>query len=371
MNTKLGDPLTTLTSGDEMAEQVVAASHQMIPRGRAGDTAISIMGEIVTAQRVAVPRVMAEIRTNIKALAAMSGSRWVYRIPFKNKRTGSVDYVEGPTIKCTNAVVRCYGNSLVTSRVIDNGDHWMIYARVVDLQTGSTYDRPYQQRKRQDTGMKDDGRALDMVFQIGVSKATRNVIANFLEDLVSYAVEEAKKGILERVGKNPEGARNWILEQLKEQGIEVKRVAAVYGRTPEHWTVPDMAKMFAEINSIHDGMVDADDIYPISQPQVEAPAKEPKEPVRRPAVKESSASLSGDGTVSPETGNQTQGTTAAAPASEGQPASGTGPATGAPVAPPPPNPPGDLTDVAATATEPRRRGRPKGSKPAVDFGEVL
>lgn len=239
----------------------VGANSQLVPIQK-GDTSVSVMGEIVTAQRVAVPRDLARIRNDIKALAAMSGARWVYRIPFKNRKTNQTDYVEGPTIKCANAIVRAYGNCLTTCRVFDEGDHWMIYARVVDLQSGATYDRPYQQRKGQDTGMRDAARQLDMVFQIGVSKATRNVVVNFLDDLVAYAVEEAKAGILERVNKNPKGAKDWIVKQLGDLEIEVKRVERVYGRVMDHWTVPDMAKMFAEINSIIDGMADAEDVYP-------------------------------------------------------------------------------------------------------------
>lgn len=243
---------------------VIPAGRSM-PAARADETQIHTMGELVTAQRVAVKRDMAEIRAEIKALAAMAGMRWVYRIPFKNRTKGTTEYVEGPTVKCTNSVFRAYGNCLLTTRVFTEGDSWIFYSRIVDLQKGSTYDRPFQQRKGQDTGMSDKARAGDMIFQIGVSKSQRNVVANFLEDLVAYAQEEAKKGVIERVNKNPGGAREWILAQLLELEIDVKRVEVIYGRTKEHWTVPDMAKMFAEINGIQDGMIDATDIYPMPE----------------------------------------------------------------------------------------------------------
>lgn len=260
--TRLKDPMEDVLRQEEYRGAGVMAGNQMIPSGRAGDTQVQVMGEVVTAQRVAVPRNMAEIRAEIKALAAMSGQRWYYRIPFKNKKTGQTEWVEGPTVKCTNSVFRAYGNCHLTTRVFSEGDSWIFYSRIVDLQRGSTYDRPFQQRKQQDTGMKDKARAADLVFQIGVSKSQRNVVSNFLEDLVAYAQEEARKGVLDRVKGNPDGARKWILEQLEDLKVDKKRVEGVYGRTAEHWTVPDMAKMFAEINGIADGMIDPDDLYP-------------------------------------------------------------------------------------------------------------
>lgn len=235
-------------------------------------TMISVTGEIVTAQKVAYPRNMGEVFRRIGINAAVAGARWFYRIPFKNKSTGQTDYVEGISIKGVNGVFREYGNCLLTTRVQDTPTHWIIYARFVDLETGSTYDRPFQQRKGQDTGMKDAERRADMVFQIGVSKATRNVLANALEDLCAHALESAKSGLVARVNKNPAGAKKWIVDHLAELEIDIKRVAKVYGRNVENWTVPDLAKIYAEITSIEDGMVDASEMYP----PIEAGTAEPQ-----------------------------------------------------------------------------------------------
>ena len=235
-------------------------------------TMISVTGEIVTAQKVAYPRNMGEVFRRIGINAAVAGARWFYRIPFKNKSTGQTDYVEGISIKGVNGVFREYGNCLLTTRVQDTATHWIIYARFVDLETGSTYDRPFQQRKGQDTGMKDAERRADMVFQIGVSKATRNVLANALEDLCAHALESAKSGLVARVNKNPAGAKKWIVDHLAELEIDIKRVAKVYGRNVENWTVPDLAKIYAEITSIEDGMVDASEMYP----PIEAGTAEPQ-----------------------------------------------------------------------------------------------
>lgn len=285
----------------------------LVPMNR-NETTISVQGELVTAQKVAVERDLGKIMARIKILAAGAGMRWFYRIPFKNNKKGTTDYVEGLTIKGANAVVREYGNCLVTQRVQDMGTHWVIYARFVDLERGTTYDRPFMQRKGQDTGMGDAERRADLVFQIGVSKATRNVLVNALEDLCSYAFEEARSGLQQRINKNPEGAKKWIIDKLAELKIDVKRVAAIYGRTPDHWLVPDMAKIYAEINAIEEGMADATDVYPMIDDKESA-----KKPEPTPAATTQPAQ------PEPATAGATEGTTTGpsgpsiAPAAGGQP----------------------------------------------------
>ena len=48
----------------------------------------------------------------------MAGERWFYRYPVRNRRTGKIDYIEGPSVKCTNAVARLFGNCSVESRTV-------------------------------------------------------------------------------------------------------------------------------------------------------------------------------------------------------------------------------------------------------------
>jgi hypothetical protein len=202
--------------------------------------------------------------------------------------------VEGGTIKMANSIAREYGNCLVDSRAIDQGRHWLIYARFVDLETGYTLVRPYQQRKAVDIGMRDEQRALDIVFQTGVSKAQRNVVLNALPDLAAFCLEEAKSATLAAVAERPEAAKKWILKKLGELNVDRRRVEAIYGRSADHWTVPDMAKIVAEIESVDEGMMNAEDVWPEqeaeSKPEsgakpkqatIAQPAEEPAKPVKR------------------------------------------------------------------------------------------
>jgi len=227
-----------------------------------GGTNITAQGAIITAQKVAVERDHSKIFQKLKVLAAAAGESWYYRWPTKNKN-GSTGWVEGPSIKLANNLAREYGNCQVNVRAFDQPDHWLFYARFVDVETGYSLERAFQQRKNQSTSKKmDKDRELDIVFQIGQSKAIRNVIVNALETHADFAMQEAKQQIVAKVGKDLDGWREKILDRLKEIKFDVRRVERVVGKSSDQWLAKDIARLVAELHSINDGMATADETYP-------------------------------------------------------------------------------------------------------------
>lgn len=234
--------------------------------------AVSVQDGIISAQKVAVERNELKILEKLKVLAAAAGENWYYRWPVNN-RDGSTTWVEGPSIKLANDLARIYGNCQVDVRAFDQGDSWMLYARFVDIESGYSLTRAFQQRKNQQTiKTKDAGRALDIVFQIGQSKAIRNVVCNALQTLADFAKEEAKNNLVERVGKKLDEYRTKVMIRLTDLKIDQKRVEATVGRTAENWLAHDVARIIAELQAIQDGMAHPDDLYP----DPNAPTERPK-----------------------------------------------------------------------------------------------
>ena len=217
-----------------------------------GDTALVTMApaspieRVVGAQKVAVYRDEQRVLEKIRVLASAAGSDWYYRFPVR-KKEGGADYIEGPTIKLANDIARLYGNCDIDVRVTDLGDSWLIYAKFFDIESGFTMTRPFQQRKGQ-RGMRGEGdRMLDINLQIGASKAIRNVIVNSLQSIADFALEEARNGLVDKVGKNLEAYRKRTSERLKEMQIELQRVEHIVGRPASKWTAWDIAKVIAMI----------------------------------------------------------------------------------------------------------------------------
>jgi hypothetical protein len=259
-----------------MQGPVPAAMHGFAPAER-----------VVGAQPVAVHRDEGELLKKLKVLAAAAGEDWYYRFPVRkkvrNEKTGRDEYVtdsiEGPSIKCANNVARLYGNCDVDSRVFDFGDSYMFYGRFTDLETGFSLTRPYRQRKSQSTmRTKDPQRAEDIVFQIGASKAIRNVICNALEFFTAFAAEEAKKSIIETVGKKLGFYRDKVAQRLSEMHIDLKAVETVRGRAFKDWLAPDVARTIAELQAIQDGMATIGETYLGETPDDDAASGETTEP---------------------------------------------------------------------------------------------
>lgn len=221
------------------------------------------------AQAVAVKRDEPEIFATLSKLAAVAADDWYYRFPVKGK-DGQTSYIEGPSIKCANNVARLFGNCDVDVRVIDAGDSYMFYARFMDLQTGYSLVRPFRQRKNQRTMKTDAGRAEDIVFQIGASKAIRNVICNALELFTGFGMEEAKKSVIDKVGKKLPEYKDRVVARLKDLRVDLSRAERLRGRVLKEWTAADVALTIAEIQSINDGMSTADDTWPTREEEAAA-----------------------------------------------------------------------------------------------------
>jgi hypothetical protein len=214
------------------------------------------------AQKVAVYRNERTVLEKLQLLAAAAGSDWYYRWPVTTAN-GEKEWVEGPSIKLADDLVRIYGNCDLDTQVVDIGDSWVFKSRFIDLETGYSRTRLYQQRKGQRTSKKMDAqRALDIAFQIGSSKAERNVVVHALRTFADYAVDEAKNSLIDKIGKNLAGWRDRVLDGLAKEGIEKQRVEKVMGRESDAWLAPDVAKVIASMKAIAEGMATWDESYP-------------------------------------------------------------------------------------------------------------
>jgi hypothetical protein len=218
---------------------------------------------IVGAQAVAVHRDEAIVLRKLKVLATAAGTDWYYRFPVKNRKENTTDWIEGPSIKLANDLARIYGNCDIDIRVMDLGDSWLFYARFTDFETGFSLTRPFQQAKNASKmGGADENRRRDIAFQVGVSKAERNVVVNALQTFADFAFEEARSALVDKIGKALPQYRDRTLQGLTSQQVDVKRVEAVIGRVAAEWLAPDVARVIAMMKAVADGMATWEETFP-------------------------------------------------------------------------------------------------------------
>jgi hypothetical protein len=223
------------------------------------------------AQLVVRDREPAKVLRALSQLAEAAGDEWYYRWPVnetykdpetKQKKT-RVKWVEGLTIKGANAVVREFGNCDVQiDEVEDLGSYWILYARFIDLQTGTSMSRPYRQRMGQ-KGIKTDAeRSLDIAFQIGTSKAIRNIVTNALADYSRFALEQAQDSNIKKYEAKLPAYRDKLASRFEDLNFALARVEAVVGRKIGEWRAKDVARVMAMGASVADEMATWDELCP-------------------------------------------------------------------------------------------------------------
>lgn len=231
----------------------------------AAQTIIQMASRDYTARKVAVARNLQKILADLRTLCASWGETYVWSWEVWDNKLGRKVPIEGGTIKLANDLVGLWGNCSVECEVSETPTHWIFKAWFMDAEKGVATSRLFQQRKSQNIGGKmDPDRAMDMVFQIGQSKAIRNVVLNALPSLANEAIEMSKGFTLDlfRDEANAKKAQAFIDRVLDEYKISNKRAEGLVGRIRSEWTVRDLAKVYMTARGVREGMVEADEAFP-------------------------------------------------------------------------------------------------------------
>jgi hypothetical protein len=232
----------------------------------------NLFGDIVTARPMQVLRNEQRILKKIDILSAAAGTRFFYRYPVRNRRTKSVDYIEGASVKCTDAVLMLYMNAAVESRTVaipgDKGGNYICYSRFCDWENGVSLTMGQLVPRSATLGGEDEERRQQIAHNVGQSKSRRNVVNAALGEYIHRAFMAAKNSLVERIGRDIAKSRQVIVKELEGLGVPdlVVRVEQVYGRKVGDWLAPDIARVYAEIQAVEDGMSSVDETWPREAP---------------------------------------------------------------------------------------------------------
>jgi hypothetical protein len=233
----------------------------------------SLFGDLVTAQPVQRHRDDAKILQKIDIWAAIAAEKWFFRYPVRNRRTGRTDYIEGPSVKCTNAVARLFGNCAIESRTVRLDEKsFVCYSRFCDYETGFSITKGQLVPRSATLGGDDEERRQQIAHNVAQSKSQRNVVHAAIGDFVQRGFLQAKESIVGKIGRNIEKARERIVELLGELGRDksipnlVSRVEYTTGKKVAEWLAPDIAGIHAEIEAVRDGFASIDEQWPLPAP---------------------------------------------------------------------------------------------------------
>lgn len=214
-----------------------------------------------TAVQVIKPRDLNIIEARCINEAARAGDSFYYSW----SQGGSI--VEGNTVGSALMMVRNWGNCAVDVKVQETNTGYIFYAAFIDLETGFNLVRPFKMSKqspknKQGRDIYSGERGKDIIFQIGASKAVRNVVMNAIPKwLTEKVLDTAKKNVVKQVEKmGKQVATEKIVKKAEALKIPFDRIEANYGKSAA-WDTDKIVAVMGALRSVEDGIESAEEVF--------------------------------------------------------------------------------------------------------------
>jgi hypothetical protein len=225
-------------------------------------SAIQTKNRYVTAMQVLKPRNLNKVISKCVEEASIAGEEFIYSW----KQGGSI--IEGLTIGAALSIVRNFGNSMVDVEVTENEKAYIFTAYFCDLETGFNISRSFRQNKQSPKSkygkdIYEGDRGVDIIFQIGQSKAIRNVVLNAIPRwLASKVLEEAKNNAMATINNMGEvKARELLLRKIDNLQVNLSNIEAMYGKA-KSWDKVKLVQLSSALKSLENGYEDEDTLFP-------------------------------------------------------------------------------------------------------------
>ena len=274
-----------MTTGQSLQTQEHFAEVTEIPHGaQLPDTGLmQTKSPYSTAVQVIKQRNLNIVESKCLEEAAIAGDDFYYSW----SQGGQV--TEGLTVGAALAIARNMWNNAVDVEVRETPHAYYFTGAYIDLETGFNIRRTFRQNKqsprtKQGKEIYSGERGQDVIYQIGQSKAIRNVVLNAVPNWLGRKVfERAKENVVAKIeNMGVEKAKGILQRKAEALGIPLERVIANFGKV-EEWDVEKIVRITGAVRSIEDGRERVDDVFPptASENPVNAVAEKAKEALAR------------------------------------------------------------------------------------------
>lgn len=295
-------------ANDQLKEQALELGMDIV---KGGDTLQRVKTAFTTAVAIQRPRDRKKALEACLEEASIAGDEFFYSWTVKTKK-GKTVLVEGLSYQAAVCEARNWGNNALSMDVEVHENYYLFKPTYIDLETGFNFQRTFMQRRNMYMGggmEKDQDRKEDITFQIGQSKAIRNVILGAMSSwLSSKVLKQAKTMIIDKIEKEgKESAIEKLLKFFSGRGISKERIEDRLGKKRTDWSKDDVAMIYGAMNSVVQGYESAESLFPpVGQDTVDATdvrkedlkerikAKQQKGSKEEPKVKEKSEDKSPD-----------------------------------------------------------------------------
>ncbi len=248
-----------------------------------GHTIRALQTNYATAVAVQKPRNLKEVMKRCIEEAEIAGDLFYYRweTSSTDQKTGKVkkSIIEGPSVNLALTAVRNFGNSVVQQcPVQETRDSWIFTAAFIDLETGFTIERQFRMAKDYTVyGKMDKYRKDDIKFQIGQSKAIRNVVNNAMPaGIISKMIEAAKNSArkvieerLEKAGGDIQKVIDPMLKKFDKYGVTSEMIERKLGIDMTKWDIDELTMLAGDLTALASGNETAETLYAEDEPEPE------------------------------------------------------------------------------------------------------
>jgi hypothetical protein len=264
-NENRGTAMTPMTAANATGGDLIDPNGNGSGLIARGSSVQQVRTQFCTAVTVQRPRQLHDVQRRLLEEARLMGEDAYY-----GWRVGT-ERVEGPSINLAVAAARCWGNCATDMMPVqDLVDSWIFTAAFIDLETGYTRTRQFRQSKKWTVaGRMDDERKDDIRFELGQSKAERNVILKALPSwLIAAALEAAKEGVRAELDKlvakhGFATVTDRLIVALGKEGVKEEVVLAKCGVADRRGLTPDhLVVLRGDLKALQQGQERAETLFP-------------------------------------------------------------------------------------------------------------
>lgn len=265
-------------STTEVEPEIIDAESRVLTPTSPG--MMQVKSSYATAVMVQRPRKLPEVERRFLEEAMLAGESFYYGW------SAGGQLIEGPSQELAHALARCWMNCAIElGEVQETREAWYFTTTFVDLETGVSIPRQFRQSKRSIVhGKLDEERKDDIRFQIGQSKAVRNVILHALPKwLIEKGVATAKEGVSKRLDDAiaKQGIHHVIsimVAELAKLGVKPEAICQKFGVAKvDGLTKENLITMRGDLKALQAGQDRPEALYPMpAEPGKEQPTGESK-----------------------------------------------------------------------------------------------
>jgi hypothetical protein len=232
-----------------------------------GETMLQQKSQYCTAIQVVKPRQLKLVQQMVLSEVELEPESCYYSwdVNDRHSPTGKKTII-GATIGLEMSIARNFGNCAIDIEIQEQPDAYIFIPAFLDLESGFTFRRAFRQNRVQDIGKKyDPERAEDMRFQIGQSKAIRNVIRNATpKALTNTAIDRARDLVRDHITADGiEKTREKVLSGFKLMNIELKHLAEYTGiPDPAKWNIDVLERLITLGKALKNGDIMPGEAFP-------------------------------------------------------------------------------------------------------------